>query len=143
MNATFNTLNASANLLVLGETLRPLLTHAMGSSIEIFDTTGPVNSGPPTHFHPWEEIYVVLNGELEVIVEGRSETIAKGAVAHIPANTRHGYRNASDDCHCLTIVTQGNAAQFFAEAASDVQMSPPDIPAIVRVAKTHGIEFVL
>jgi len=45
-----------------GETLRPLLTHAMGSAVEVFDTSGPAEAGPPPHRHPWEEIYVVLSG---------------------------------------------------------------------------------
>jgi hypothetical protein len=32
---------------VLGETLRPLLTHAMGSAVEVFDTSGPAEAGLP------------------------------------------------------------------------------------------------
>ena len=142
MTATINTLEASDRLFVLGETLRPLLTNDMGSSIEIFDTSGPINAGPPVHTHPWEEVYVVLSGELEVNVDGHAKIIGAGAVAHVPANTKHGYRNVSDDCHFLTIVTRGNAARFFAEVAADVEMSPPDIPGLIRVAKSHGIEFV-
>jgi quercetin dioxygenase-like cupin family protein len=143
MSATINTLDATDKLFVLGETLRPLLTNAMGSSIEIFDTRGPANSGPPTHYHPWEEVYVVLSGRLEVIVDGQPRTIGAGAVAHVPANSKHGYRNVTDDCHFLTIVTRGNAASFFSEVAADVEMNPPDIPGVARVAKTHGIEFVV
>ena len=70
MTGTVNTIEATDSFFVLGETLRPLLTNAMGSAIEIFDTTGPADSGPPTHFHPWEEVYVVLDGKLEVTVDG-------------------------------------------------------------------------
>ena len=33
------------NNVVLGETLRPLLTHAMGSAVEVFDTSGPAGAG--------------------------------------------------------------------------------------------------
>ena len=143
MSVTINTLEASDNLFVLGETLRPLLTNAMGSSVEIFDTRGPANSGPPTHFHPWEEVYVVLTGELEVIVDGQAQVIGEGAVAHIPANAKHGYRNVTEDCHFLTIVTKGSAASFFADVASEVEMNPPDIAGVIRVAKNHDIEFVM
>jgi quercetin dioxygenase-like cupin family protein len=143
MPAIITTLDASDKLFVLGETLRPLLTNAMGSAIEIFDTSGPANSGPPVHFHPWEEVYVVLSGQLEVTIEGHAERMGAGAVAHVPANTQHGYRNMTDDCHFLTIVTKGNAASFFAEVAAEVEMNPPDIAGVVRVAKSHGIEFVV
>jgi hypothetical protein len=47
MSGTITTVDASDNLFVLGETLRPLLTNAMGSSLEIFDTSGPADAGPP------------------------------------------------------------------------------------------------
>ena len=143
MTATINTLESSDQLFVLGETLRPLLTNAMGSAIEIFDTSGPANSGPPVHFHPWEEAYVVLAGELEVTIDGHAERMRAGAVADVPANTEHGYRNVTDDCRFLTIATKGNAARFFAEVAADVEMNPPDIAGVVRVARSHGVEFVV
>jgi hypothetical protein len=52
--ATVTTLEASDAHYVLGESLRPLLTNDMGSSIEIFDTSGPAGAGPPPHQHPWE-----------------------------------------------------------------------------------------
>ncbi len=143
MPATISTLEASNNLFVLGETLRPLLTNAMGSSLEIFDTKGPANSGPPVHFHPWKEVYVVLEGELEVTVEGESQIIGPGALAHVPAGNQHGYRNVTEDCHFLTIVTKGHAAEFFTQVAAEVEMSPPDIAGVVRVAKIHDIEFVM
>jgi quercetin dioxygenase-like cupin family protein len=140
MPGTTNTLEATDNLYVLGELLRPLLTNEMGSSVEIFDTSGPAEAGPPPHQHAWEEVYVVLSGELEVTVDGSSTIIGPGGVAHVPANAVHGYRNVTET-HFLTIVTRGNAAKFFAEVAAEVEMSPPDIPAVVRVAASHGIEF--
>jgi quercetin dioxygenase-like cupin family protein len=142
MPGTITTLEASDNLFVLGETLRPLLTNAMGSAIEIFDTRGPANAGPPPHQHPWEEIYVVLEGELEVSIDGQVQVITAGGVAHVPANVTHGYRNVSD-AHFLTIVTKGNATKFFRQVASEIEMSPPDVPGVVRVAADHGINFLL
>jgi quercetin dioxygenase-like cupin family protein len=140
MAGTVTTLEDSDRLFVLGETLRPLLTNAMGSAIEIFDTAGPANAGAPPHTHPWEEVYVVLDGELEVTVEATTELVKAGGVAHVPAMSTHGYRNAIDG-HFLTVVTRGDAAKFFAEVSAEVEMNPPDIAGVVRVAQTHGIEF--
>ena len=45
--AQINALESTENHFLLGESLRPLLTCDMGSSIEIFDTSGPAGSGPP------------------------------------------------------------------------------------------------
>jgi len=126
---------------VLGETLKPMLTHAMGSSIEIFDTTGIPGGGPPPHTHAWEEIYVVLSGEMDVLVDGRTTRLNSGGFAHIPANTPHGYTTI-DATHFLTIVSRGKASQFFRQVATEVEMNPPDIPGVLRVGAENGIDFL-
>ncbi|WP_325060458.1 cupin domain-containing protein [Vitreimonas sp.] len=125
---------------VLGETLTPMLTHAMGSAIEIFDTRGVAGGGPPPHKHKWEEIYVVLSGEMDVFVDGKTTRLKAGDYAHVPADTPHGYTTLTDT-HFLTIVSKGNAAKFFKEVAQ-VQMDPPDIPGIFAVGEKHGITFL-
>jgi len=140
-SGTITTLEASDSHYVLGESLRPLLTNAMGSSIEIFDTSGPAGGGPPPHQHPWEEIYVVLDGELEVTVAGETRVLNKGGVAHVPGGTTHNYRNLTE-AHFFTIVSKGNASKFFAQVANEIEMNPPDFPGIVRVAGEHGVSFV-
>ena len=144
MSRTASVTADSTSFSVLGETLRPLLTNAMGSAIEIFDTRGPANSGPPRHFHHWEEVYFVLAGELEIRVGEGSEplVLAAGGIAHVPAGEQHAYRNLTDDCHFLTIVTRGNAARFFEQVASEVEMNPPDIEGVTRVGRENGIEFL-
>lgn len=125
---------------VLGETLRPMLTNTMGSAIEIFDTTGIPGGGPPPHTHAWEEIYVVLSGEMDVEVDGRTQRLKAGGYAHVPANTPHGYRTI-DHTHFLTIVSRGNASRFFRQVATEVEMDPPDIQGVLRVGAEHGITF--
>lgn len=127
---------------VLGETLRPMLTNAMGSAVEIFDTKGPADAGPPLHTHAWEEIYVVLAGELEIIVDGKTSTLKPGGYAHVPANTPHAYRNLTQ-AHFLTIVTKGNASKFFRQVSTEVEMNPPDIAGVLRVGASHGITFLI
>lgn len=126
---------------VLGETLKPMLTNAMGSSVEIFDTSGPTGGGPPTHRHAWEEIYVVTKGILDVTVNGETVRLKPGGFAHVPANTPHSYHTV-EDAEFLTIVTKGNASKFFRQVSSEVSMNPPDIAGIVRVGGIHGIEFM-
>lgn len=143
MTGTINTLESTARHEVLGETLRPLVTNAMGSSVEIFDTRGPAEAGPPPHQHPWEEMYVVLDGELEVAIGNDEPVVLRaGDAAHIPAGTVHRYRNVTE-CHFLTMTTSGDAAKLFAEAAATVEMNPPDVPAIIRLGSSYGVTFSL
>jgi len=126
---------------VLGETLAPMLTNEMGSSVEIFNTKGPTGGGPPTHRHAWEEIYVVTKGVLDVTVNGETTRLRPGGFAHVPANMPHSYHTV-EDAELLTIVTKGNASKFFRQVSSEVSMNPPDIPGIVRVGGIYGIEFL-
>ncbi len=44
------------------------------------------------HFHPEEEVYEVIEGELEVIIESETQILRPGFVAIIPANCRHSVR---------------------------------------------------
>ena len=138
---TGTTADTEESYFLLGETLRPMLTNAMGSAVEIFDTKGPAEAGPPPHTHAWEEIYVVLAGELDVTVAGKTTRLGPGGFAHVPANTPHGYRNVTD-AHFLTIVTKGNAATFFKKVSTEVEMNPPDIVGVLRVGADHGITFL-
>ena len=133
MPGTINTIEASDNLFVLGETLRPLLTNAMGSAIEIFDTSGPGRCRTAARTTP---VGGGLRGARRA--SWRSSSTAsptswsRGRRARA-GRAPHGYRNVTD-AHFLTIVTKGNAAEFFAEVANEVEMTPPDIPGVVRVA---------
>lgn len=142
MTAQASFAEAQESYYVLGETLRPMLTNAMGSAVEIFDTKGPANAGPPPHSHAWEEIYIVLSGELEVTVAGKTSHLTAGGYAHVPANTPHGYRNVTE-AHFLTIVTRGNAATLFKKLSSEIAMDPPDLEGIQRIAATQGVKFYL
>jgi quercetin dioxygenase-like cupin family protein len=126
---------------VLGETLRPMLTNAMGSAIEIFDTKGVPGGGPPPHKHAWEEAYVVISGEMDVSVAGKTTRLGPGGFAHVPANTPHAYTTL-DHTHFLTIVSKGNASKFFKQVATEVEMNPPDIAGVLRVGAEHGITFL-
>jgi quercetin dioxygenase-like cupin family protein len=142
MPATVNSVEQSRPLFVLGETIRPLMTTAMGSSIEICDMRGPAEAGPPPHRHPWEEIYVVIEGELEITVDGVSKVVQAGGVAHVSADTVHSLRNVTE-AHFLTVTTKGRATRFFTRVFDEVEMSPPDLAGIVRVAAENDIQFEL
>ena len=48
------------------------------------------------HFHPQEEIYHVLNGELELTIEGKSHLARPGVAVIVPSNARHSARALSD-----------------------------------------------
>ncbi len=48
------------------------------------------------HFHPEEEVYEVIEGELEVTIDGVAEIARAGVVAIVPANARHSVKALTD-----------------------------------------------
>jgi quercetin dioxygenase-like cupin family protein len=48
------------------------------------------------HFHPQEEVYEVIEGKLELAIEGAVQNIAAGAAAIVPANARHSVKALTD-----------------------------------------------
>ena len=48
------------------------------------------------HFHPQEEIYHVIDGELELVIEGEPHVARPGLAVIVPSNARHSARALSD-----------------------------------------------
>jgi quercetin dioxygenase-like cupin family protein len=44
------------------------------------------------HFHPEEEVYEVIEGDLELTIDGRSQIVKPGVVGIVPANSRHSVK---------------------------------------------------
>jgi quercetin dioxygenase-like cupin family protein len=66
---------------------------------ELFEATnwvGPEMGGPPLHVHPSAaESYEVLEGTLDVCVDGEWRTLRAGESAEVPAGVAHTLRNAT------------------------------------------------
>src|ERR1700747_957507 len=48
------------------------------------------------HFHPQEEVYEVIEGELEVTIDGVAQIVRPGVVAVVPAGVRHSVKALTD-----------------------------------------------
>ena len=44
------------------------------------------------HFHPQEEVYEVIEGELELTIDGVTERLVPGHVGIVPSNTAHAVK---------------------------------------------------
>jgi quercetin dioxygenase-like cupin family protein len=48
------------------------------------------------HFHPQEEVYEVIEGELQLTVDGETKIARPGFVAIVPSNARHSVKALTD-----------------------------------------------
>jgi quercetin dioxygenase-like cupin family protein len=76
-----------------GTTLRVLLDNAGlgGTEVEVAELTFPPNSDSGDHQHGVAEVFYVLDGELEHVVNGRSQGLSRGMIGSVrPADSvRH------------------------------------------------------
>ena len=61
----------------------------------LIDMLVPPGGGPPPHRHDFEEMFTLLDGEIEVTFRGAKSVVRAGETANIPANAPHHFRNAS------------------------------------------------
>src|SRR5437762_711224 len=103
-------------LRIVGDTIRVLATSSdTGGRFEAFEATGPRDSGPPPHAHPWSESYFIAEGEVDVIVGDEKMRATPGAFINIPAGMIHGYRIATPFARFTVITTPEGASDFFHE----------------------------
>ena len=74
----------------------------------------PAGGGPPPHRHDFEEMFTVLEGEIEFVFRGEKHTVRAGATVNIPANAPHNFRNVSGaPARMLCMCTPAGQDEFF------------------------------
>jgi quercetin dioxygenase-like cupin family protein len=61
----------------------------------LIDMLVPDGGGPPPHRHDFEEMFTLLDGELEFTFRGKTQTVRAGSTVNIPANAPHAFKNRS------------------------------------------------
>ena len=62
------------------------------------------------HFHPEEEVYEVIEGELEVTIDGVVQIARAGLVAIVPANIRNSNKALTDGKSSSSTIQQGTTS---------------------------------
>jgi len=69
-------------------------TDHSGFALEMHQTElGPGVESHPPHKHVHEELMVVMDGQLQTWVEGKTQLAARGAVVYFGSNQMHNVRN--------------------------------------------------
>ena len=72
----------------------------------LIDMLVPDKSGPPPHRHDFEEMFTLLDGELEFTFRGETMRVAAPNTVNIPANAPHFFKNTSGrTVHMLCMCT--------------------------------------
>jgi len=99
----------------------------------LIDMLVPSGGGPPLHRHDFEEMFTLLEGELEFTFRGEKSTVRAGTTVNIPANAPHSFVNTSPgNARMLCMCSPAGQENFFLEVGDPVDSrtaSPPDLTA--------------
>jgi quercetin dioxygenase-like cupin family protein len=120
-----------------------LAASETGGAMSVVDSVGPHGSGPPRHVHEREdETFVLLSGECEFWLDGRTFTKRAGESAFIPRGHEHTFRVVGGQpSRHLIILTPGGFEAFFAEMAQGGFSVPEDMDQIGASAARHSLRF--
>ncbi len=100
---------------VAGDTYTILLTAGdTGGRYCLIDMHVPPGGGPPPHRHDFEEMFTLLEGEIELTFRGQTQKAGAGFTVNIPANAPHGFKNQSNrPARLLCMYTPPGLEEFF------------------------------
>ncbi len=86
-------------------------THT-GFNLEMHETIlGPGEISHPPHQHVNEEVIIIVEGTVEVSIEGKTETATAGSVTFYASNDLHNFRNiGTTPCRYYVLELRGDAA---------------------------------
>jgi quercetin dioxygenase-like cupin family protein len=94
----------------------------------LIDMHVPPGGGPPPHRHDFEEMFTVLEGEIEFTFRGEKQVARTGETVNIPANAPHHFHNSShSSARMLCMCTPAGQEEFFIEVGTPVatRTTPP------------------
>jgi quercetin dioxygenase-like cupin family protein len=116
---------------VVGDTYTILLSgDDTAGRYTLIDMHVPPGGGPPPHRHDFEEMFTVLDGEVELTFRGEHMVARAGQTVNVPANAPHAFTNASGQparllCMCSPSGQENFFRQVGAPVATRTEPPPP------------------
>ena len=86
--------------------------------------------GPGPHRHDFEEMFTLLDGELEITFRGETRKVASPATVNVPANAPHSFKNVSGrTARVLCMCTPAGQDDFFLAIGTPVDDPDRPLPA--------------
>jgi quercetin dioxygenase-like cupin family protein len=132
-----------------GDEYRVLLdAQNSANTMTLIDAVVPPGGGPPVHSHAdVDELFVVLQGELEIMADDTMQPVRAGGRVFVRRNVPHAFINRTEQpAHMLIFYTPAGVEEYFLAAGRPAieGVPPPAADATstsreVAVAARHGI----
>jgi quercetin dioxygenase-like cupin family protein len=99
----------------------------------LIDMLVPSGGGPGQHRHDFEEMFSVLEGEIELTFRGEKSLATAGTTVNIPANAPHFFRNVSaKPARLLCLCSPAGQEEFFLEVGKVVESRTAAAPELSK-----------
>ncbi|WP_304238507.1 cupin domain-containing protein [Jiulongibacter sediminis] len=111
--------------------------------VEWVDNVEP-GVGIPPHIHTKEdEIFRVIKGQIEIMVDGKTTVLEAGDTAFAPKNVQHSWKVVgTEKAKMITSAFPAGIEKMFQELAG-LPLGPPDFEKVAKICGQHGITFVM
>jgi quercetin dioxygenase-like cupin family protein len=107
----------------------------------LVDMLVPPGGGPPPHRHDFEEMFSILDGEIEFIFRGEPHRVSAGSTVNVPANAPHAFKNKSDQpARLLCMCTPAGQEELFMAVGDPVDSRTAPPPRLSQAEQAERIQ---
>lgn len=116
-----------------------------GGNLCIFEVQTPPGVVVPPHVHRHEdEVILVIEGEYEIFLDGRTCKAGPGAVVNFPRLSPHGFGNMGKKSTraVFTVAPGANFEEFFEELCALPVDEPPNMAKATEIFHRYDIDII-
>ncbi len=125
-----------------GFLITTLASSEQTAGYEVFHQYGPEGTGSGQHFHPWDESFFVVAGEVACGIDGVDTVVGPGSFVHIPGGSTHWYRFGPGGGELVSMTSKGNASAMYETFDREGSWASPDRAKLVDLAARHDQTIV-
>ena len=104
----------------------------------LIDMHIPPGGGPPPHRHDFEEMFTILEGEIEFTFRGKRSVARAGVTLNVPANAPHSFKNVTKQpARLLCLCAPAGQDEFFKLVGDPVANRTASPPALSETEKAE------
>ncbi|OLV16244.1 cupin domain-containing protein [Deinococcus marmoris] len=125
------------HLAIVGDTYTILVSgQETGGKYTMIDMLIPPGGGPGPHRHDFEEMFSILEGEVELTFRGQTSVARAGETVNIPANAPHVFTNKTDaQVRLLCVCAPSGQEEFFEAIGTPVATRTTPAPEMSEAEK--------
>jgi len=124
------------------QTHKILGSETSNQIMEWVDNVEP-GAGIPPHIHTKEdEIFRVIAGEIEIMVDGKTNILTAGDIAFAPKNIPHSWKVVGTEKAKMITSAFPAGIEFMFNELAVLPAGPPDLQKVSEICSKYGISFV-